>query len=340
VAARRPEDPGARRRATRLLTFLGLVVVVAAATASGVLVASRSAVDRVARVAAVTDALSSSTDPVENFLLVGSDTRAGSDPSSPDFGGIGDTTAVQGSRSDTIMVLRRDRATGAASLLSIPRDLWVTIAGTNEQNRINSAYERGPDVLVRTVRDQLGIPVHHYVEVDFSGFKRLVDAIGGVTVCFARPARDANTGLDVPEAGCRLLGGVQALAYARSRHYEELVDGTWREDPTADLGRTKRQRAFVDIALRTAVSAVGHDPFRAGEVLAGGIAAVRVDGDLDLVATAASLRTAVNGDLVTYTLPVRGTTIKGKAVLLLGAGADQVLQYFAGQGPAPDTGGG
>jgi LCP family protein required for cell wall assembly len=330
-----PVGSRSNRRSGRVATFLVLTVLVAGATVGGVLVAAHSAIGTVHRLDTVTAALSSPSGSVENFLLVGSDSRANSDPNSPDFGGIGGTGDVQGSRSDTIMVLRRDRVTGAAALLSIPRDLWVTAAGTGKRNRINAVYNSGPDALVATIREALGIPIHHYVEIDFSGFKSLVDAIGGVQICFLYPTRDTNTGLNVVEPGCHLLGGVQALAFARSRHYQEFRDGDWHEDGTADLGRTKRQRQFVDTALVTTLARLQQNPFLAGDLIRSSGSSLTVDADLDVIVAANSLRTAVGGGLATYALPVRGTTIDGKSVLLLGDGSDAVLAYFRGDGPAP-----
>lgn len=323
-----------RGRGARVASAAIVALVVGAAGTAGALVAAKRAVDTVARTDAVSGVLDTSSPTVENFLLVGSDSRAGADPNDPDYGGIGSATDVTGNRSDTIMVLRRDRATGDASLLSIPRDLWVDIAGGGT-DRINSAFNDGPATLVQTVQDALGIPIHHYLEIDFFGFKDLVDSLGGVQICFLYPTRDTNTGLNITEPGCHLLDGVQALAYARSRHYEELRDGDWHEDGTADLGRTQRQRDFVNRALHAALDEVAHDPFRAGDVLRAASSALTVDDGLDLVGAAASLRSAVSAGLATYALPVEGRTIDGKSVLLLADGADSVLSYFRGDGPAP-----
>ena len=275
---------------------------------------------------------------VENFLLVGSDSRVGAEPNDPDFGGIGDATSTTGQRSDTIMVMRYDRAAGTAALLSLPRDLWVEIGSTGRKNRINSAYSDGPEVLVATVQQALGIPLHHYVEVDFQGFKRLVDAIGGVDVCFEFPARDGHTGLQIDDPGCQRLGGVAALQYARSRYYEEFRDGEWRVDGTADLGRTARQQDFVTSAIHQVAGAVGANPFRAAGVLSAVVDSIAVDADLDLTVMARELRAAAGAGVQTFPLPVQPDTIKGKAVLTVQVPeALPVIAYFQGPGPVPGS---
>ncbi|CAB4890929.1 unannotated protein [freshwater metagenome] len=299
------------------------------------MVAANHQVDRIARIPGLGAVLSPSSANVENFLLVGSDSREGIDPNSPDYGGIGGTADVSGHRSDTIMVLRRSRSGGPASLLSIPRDLWVEIAGTGKKSRINSAYQAGPAALIQTVQTALGLPIHHYVEIDFQGFKSLVDAIGGVQVCFDAPARDEHTGLYIAEPGCYVLGGVQGLAYARSRYYETYVNDTWVRDGTSDLGRIKRQQQFINTAMQAAVASVKGNPLRTGDVLRASTGAVRFDDQLDVLGTAASLRGAVAGGLAPFSLPVVGKTIGGNAVLLLGDGAQAYLDYFSGVSNAP-----
>ena len=305
--------------------------------ATGMLVAARKAIDTVGRVPGVAGNFNSGSASIENFLLVGSDSRAGADPTAPDAAGIGTEAEVSGHRSDTIMILRRDKATGSAALLSIPRDLWVDVPGHKAKRRINSAFSDGADVLVQTLQQgDLRIPIQHYVEIDFFGFKSLVDALGGVQICVDFATRDVNTGLNITEPGCHLLGGEQALAYARSRHYEEFrEDGKWHEDPASDLGRTKRQQQFVNLALQTALDRIKVDPFAAGRLVAAIGASLRVDDELDPIEAAASLRSAVDGGIATYSLPVVGKTISGNAVLLLGDGSDAVLAYFRGEGPAP-----
>jgi len=207
----------------------------------------------------------------DNILIVGSDTRAGGDPNTGAQAGD-----ESGQRSDTVMVLRLEG--GSSKMLSIPRDLIVNIADTKRKDRINASYNAdlggGPQRLIKTVQQNLGIPINRYMEVDFVTFAGLVDAVGGITIDFPYPAFDTNTGLDIKEAGPQHLNGEQSLAYVRSRHYTEIKeDGKPHEDPTADLGRVQRQQTF----LRTVLNKVtdSHNPvslFRAGTEIADGIA--------------------------------------------------------------------
>ena len=271
--------------------------------------------------------------PAENYLLVGSDTREGVDPTSEDFGVIGDTGDVGGRRSDTIMVLRQEH-NGGASLMSLPRDLWVEIAGTGRSQRINSAYNEGPERLAATVTQSLGIPIHHYVEVDFVGFKDIIDRLGGVEVCVGYAARDANSGLSL-SPGCQTLDGVQALAFARSRHYEEWDGTDWRLDPRADLGRIERQQLFMRAAVDGALRKLRSSPFSSGDTIEAVVDSVRIDSGLDPIKAGDALRNAAEEGLRTYSLPVVPDVISGNAVLILGEDADLLLAYFRGEAPAP-----
>jgi LCP family protein required for cell wall assembly len=219
-----------------------------------------------------------------NILIVGSDTRANADPNAPNAGGIlGDASnsPTPGQRSDTIMVLRMDGS--GAKMLSIPRDLIVTLADTGERTRINAAYNvdlgGGPARLLKTVQQSLGIPINRYMEVDFVTFAGLVDSVGGVNIDFPYPAFDVNSGLDIQQTGSVKLNGEQALAYVRSRHYTEIKeDGKPHEDPTADLGRVQRQQAFLRAVMGKVAGS--HNPItllRVGGQVASGI---RVDDEL------------------------------------------------------------
>jgi LCP family protein required for cell wall assembly len=163
---------------------------------------------------------SESSDP-STFLLIGSDSRENIPDDFADvFGSAG------GQRADVIMLVQVMPDDSVARLLSIPRDLKVDLDGRGTQ-KINAAYAYGGgSLLVSTVRRVTGLPIHHYVEVDFAGFAAIVDEVGGVTINFPYPARDGKSGLNVA-AGSQTLDGETALAFARSRSYEELRGDTW-----------------------------------------------------------------------------------------------------------------
>lgn len=193
-------------------------------------------------------------DGFRNILIVGSDSREDLPEGFDNFG------SFSGSRTDVIMVAHVIPGEGA-QLLSLPRDLKMAIPD-NGTNRINAAFVfGGPDLLVQTIQSNLDIPIHHYVEIDFGGFARVVDALGGLTKTFDNPARDLKSGLRV-EAGTQVMDGETALAYARSRSYQELIDGSWRSVDGSDIGRTHRQQEVLLLMFdqATAVSSAFNLP--------------------------------------------------------------------------------
>jgi LCP family protein required for cell wall assembly len=310
-------------------------VVVGVAGAAGVISAANSRTADVERIEGLEEVLQAQDGPAVNYLLIGSDTRATADPTSADFGGIGDANAVSGQRSDTIMIMRQEEDGNGVSLLSLPRDLWVNIAGRGS-GRINSAYSDGTDVLAATITQELGIPINHVVEVDFEGFKDLIDTAGGTELCFWYVTRDKNTGLD-QQPGCHQVDGLQALQYARSRYFEEFRDGEWRMDPRSDLGRIERQQEFIEKAANSVIARVQSDPFVASELIEAASRAIRMDPGLDPVSAAGTLRKAFSTGVNKYQLPVVGVTKDGNAVLELDQGASPILDYFRGVGPPPSV---
>ena len=277
-----------------------------------------------------------------NWLLVGTDGREGIDPDSPNADAfLGEQ--IVGKRTDTIMVVRIDAAADSVDLLSVPRDLWVPIAGRADSGRINGAYngENGRQRLVATLSGALDLEIHHYAEINFVGFAEIVDALEGVPLWFEHPARDIGSGLDIAEAGCHSLDGTQALAYARSRSFEELIDGQWRLDPTADLGRTGRQRHFLSGVITTATGRIGVSQLgTVDEVLAvGGRNLLIEDGATvaDMVSLARTFSGLDPERIFGHSLPVRDTeTASGAQVLELIEGeAQAVLEIFRdGRPPA------
>lgn len=330
-------EVGARRRRERQQNWLVAVAIVVVLGAAGFIGVARALDDSLAEVrreSSLTSVLADPNDQFVNFLVVGSDSRAGADPNDPDFANVGGESDVQGRRSDTLIVVNVEKSSGIISLMSVPRDLWVTIGDSDNTERINVAYREGAAVVVRTINRALGIPIHHYLEIDFQGFKQLVDAVGGVTVCVEHPTRDRNTGLYI-RPGCKNLDGVDSLAYARSRFFEEKVDGQWRMDGTSDIGRGKRQRLFTALLMQTAVNRTLSDPFRAGTVMRGATAALLVDERLDMVEFAQLMRPAAAGQLRRFSLDTFGDTVRGNSVLQIAESAAPVLAFYAGSGPAP-----
>jgi LCP family protein required for cell wall assembly len=311
-----------------------IAIVVAGFGASGLVRATKAHLAGVNRIPSLAAVLSPPSDVVENYLLVGSDSRANADPSDADYKAIAGTS-VSGQRSDSIMVLRHDKTDGSASILSVPRDLWVKIGDGNKAQRVNTAFSQGPEVLVRTIQRNLNIPVHHYLEVDFVGFKDIVDSIGGVLVCLPGPARDKYSGLYLPRGGCNVLNGQKALAYARSRHFQLKIDGDWKLDGSSDHGRTARQRDFISSLITSAVKHVAKHPLAAGDVLAGFASELSADPELDMADMIKKLRPVADSGAKSYALSTTGDNVGGASVLRLTQESDAVLAYFAGIGPIP-----
>lgn len=274
-----------------------------------------------------------------NWLLVGSDSREGieaSDPNAAVF--IGEEVA--GKRTDTIIIARVDPSRKSIDLLSVPRDLWVPIAGTGSNGRINSAFngDGGEERLVSTVESFLDIEINNYVEVNFVGFQAVIDALGGVPIWFDSPVRDVKSGLMVESPGCHTLTGFDALAFARSRSLEYQEGGSWRSDPTGDLGRTARQQYLLSRLADTASARLDvTDIGTIDSILrAGGENLVLDDGAgaSDLLSLARTFGSVGSAGISRHALPVTGfRTSGGAAVLALEEQqAQPTLELFRGTG--------
>jgi LCP family protein required for cell wall assembly len=261
------------------------------------------------------------------YLIVGSDSRE----NLPDDleGSFGD---FAGARADVIILAQV--ADGRRQLLSIPRDLKVDIPGQGT-NKINAAYAfGGPDLLVETVAAATGIRANHYLEVEFAGFAGIVDALGGIELDFPNPARDAKSGLDV-QAGTQTVDGATALAYARSRSYEELIDGEWVAQGGGDIARAARQREVLTKIMSEASSVSGlvRSPLLLGAVGSH----LTADSDLTLVIlgrTGWAMRSA--GETDSVALPVVGTEEGGVSYLVRDEpAATEMLDAFAAKRALP-----
>ena len=153
--------------------------------------------------------------------------------------------------------------------MSIPRDLWVPIPGKSFSQRINTTFDTGPDLLVQTIKQDLGIGIDHYVEVDFQSFRDIVNAVGGVKEYFPTPARDAYSLLNIPAAGCYTMTGDMALSFVRARHYEYKVNGRWVSEAESDLARIKRQQSFIKKMMAKAQSSGMTNPLELNSIIGG-----------------------------------------------------------------------
>lgn len=310
-----------------IVTFL----VVANMGALGMLWALSTGQDVLAQASTdqeVVSELSEATGDSLVFLVVGSDSREGLD-SLKNFGSAG------GQRGDVIMLVHLDQSSGGAQMLSIPRDLWVDIPG-NGMGKINAAYAYGgPSLMVQTIRENLGIEVNHYVEIGFVGFTSMVDELGGIEMTFPYPARDVSSGLDV-EAGTQIVDGDTALAYARSRKYQEYQNGSWVGVAASDLGRAQRQQEVVR-AILTELRTPGSIT-EAGQI-AGSLARhMTIDAtlaDSSVAALAWDFRGLLTGGIDGRTLPVYGDNAGGASIVKVDEPeASAMIEEFLGRSVA------
>mgnify|MGYP000004538329 CR=1 FL=1 len=320
------------------MLVVSIALVTSLAGALGIVRATNAQMDKVEHVSIVTPVLSPASDGFENYLIVGSDSRESADKSDEDYAVVGSVEANPGRRSDTMIVVHVNTKDSSVSTMSIPRDLWARIGDTGRYNKINSAYQRGADVLVRTVQRALNIPIHHYVEVNFAGFKEIVDSIGGVHVCVAHASRDKATGFLIDRKSCKLQSGADALRYVRSRHFEERIDGEWQLEGTGDVGRGNRQRAFMSMLAKDVAKYLAGNPLNTNKVLVSFTHAVSVDDGLDLIDLGRKLRPLGTGGSQSYALPVNSDMSHGTFSFSIdNAKGQPILAYFAGLATAPSA---
>ena len=262
----------------------------------------------------VLDAVESG-EPV-NFLMVGSDTRENLTGAEAERAGKGE---VIGQRSDTIMILRADSSRERAAILSIPRDLWVSIAGEDTRSKVNYAFEAGgPETLIQTITNNLGIPINHYIEIDFVAFRNLVEAVDGVPFYFPTPARDPYSDLSVPTAGCVLLDGNQALALVRSRHYQAMENGKFHELSGDDRDRILRQQDFIRRLIKRSKDKGLTNPVRLNQMIGDAVKNVKVDSSFsvrDIQTLASRFSTLAPDELDMLTIPTEVYEVAGASAL-------------------------
>ena len=233
-----------------------------------------------------------------NWLLVGSDSRRGLSEEDEQQLSTGGEADAEGARTDTMMLLHLPADSGPPALVSLPRDSLVDVHGYGP-NKLNAAYSLGgPTLLSRTVEENTGLHVSHYLEIGLGGFAGVVDAVGGVRMCLPIALHDPKINLSL-SAGCQQLNGAQALGFVRTRNFER-----------GDLERAEHQRQLLqELARKCASREVLANPLKSVPMVTRGAGTITVSDDdrlhnLGLLAFA--MRSAGGGGLVTTTVPVGG----------------------------------
>lgn len=282
----RSSSRGRRSWPQRLLITFNILVALAALVAAGGFGLARQKASQLNTVViGSTGRATDEVDAARNILLVGTDSSSGLGKNDP---------VLKGRKSehlaDVIMVLRVDPKQNTASLMSIPRDSYVEVAPEYSKSKINSAYggSGGAADLIATIKHNFGISIDNFVEVDFAGFRGLVEVLGSIPVYNEHPISDRQTGLWLIQTGCIKVDPVQALAYVRSRHFRYqtgdtyVKNGKWTTDPSSDLGRISRQQEFMKSVAQKAIDQGLRNPSTALGLINAGLAAVTTDSELDI----------------------------------------------------------
>lgn len=289
----------------------------------------------------------------ENILLVGSTSRCALKKQNPAYGLC--SQGVTGVNSDVVMILHLKAATHTVSILSIPRDTFVPNARKEGANKIDAALAEGPSQLVQAIEQDFGIPIQHYIQLNFETFAGVVDALGGVSMYFPQPVFDAYSGLSVASPGCKHLDGVQALQVVRARHLQHRTASStsdprsWPQETESDLARIRRNHEFLQI-IAAAVAHQGLANLITDQRIVGAVAPkLEVDQELStshLVDLARNFHAVNFAGVSQLTLPIVATTFGayhykggnyGDIVWPAMPEDRSVIREFLGLGPNTDT---
>ena len=280
-----------------------LVISAISALAFGTVTASINKIDAFAGLDKRPEKKSSAV----NYLLVGSDTREGLSKAELKALRVGSVATAAGKRSDTMLLVHISKARDKAVLISIPRDTFALIpAHANAagkmiapvHSKINSAFNwGGAPLLIQTIEEMTQLKIDHYIEVNFAGFAKVVDSLGGIEVCTKKNINDPKSHL-ILEAGVHTLNGIEALKYVRTREFDGL----------GDLGRMQRQQAFMSSVIKKATSAgVLLNPVTVTSFINSSLSAVTTDEGLknsDLIALAKQMKSLATSSVRTLTVPL------------------------------------
>ncbi len=257
----------------------------------------------------------------ENILMVGSTDRCALTVQNPAYGLC--SQGVNGVNSDVVMILHLDPNKHSLSILSVPRDLFVPNARTTGANKIDAALYQGPSQLVAAINEDLGIPIQHYVVLNFDTFANVVDALGGVKMYFPMPVYDAYSGLKQLTTGCVQLDGYHALQVVRARHLQYQAPGVTTSDPAywpaenlSDLARIRRDHEFLRV-LASAVAKNGlGNPITDQQLVSGVAPQLQVDSQFSA------------GDMVSMVLDFHSVNVDAAPQMTLPVEVDQFGSYL------------
>ncbi|MBM3656192.1 MAG: LytR family transcriptional regulator [Actinobacteria bacterium] len=303
-------------RAIRFLTIASIAIVAISALAWAGVGRITAAIPRVDAFAGLENRPRKESSAV-NYLIVGSDTREGLSREEIKRLRVGGTEVAAGKRSDTILLIHISKKRDKAAIISIPRDSYALIPEHNNSqgklipaaySKINSAYNwGGAPLLIETLENMSGLRIDRYIELNFVGFVRMVDALGGVEICTKKDIDDPKSHLTIP-AGTHVLDGIDSLKFVRTRVFDGL----------GDLGRMKRQQEFAGAMLRKATSAgVLLNPVKMVDFINSVLDSVVTDEGLsqgDLLALGKQLRNLSPSNVRTLTIPLQNYNYSNNGV--------------------------
>ena len=293
-------------RSVRILTGISVTVLAISAISAlafGTVNASINKIDAFAGLDKRPDKKSTAI----NYLLVGSDTREGLTKAELKALRVGSVATAAGKRSDAMLLVHISKARDKAIIISIPRDSFALIPQHTKPSgkvtpavysKINSSFNwGGAPLLIQTLEEMTQLKIDHYIEMNFVGFARVVDSLGGIEVCTKKDIDDPKSHL-VLEAGVHTLNGIEALKYVRTREFDGM----------GDIGRMQRQQAFMSSILKKATSAgVLLNPITMTNFINSSLSAVTTDEGLknsDLITLAKQMKSLATSNVRTLTVPL------------------------------------
>jgi LCP family protein required for cell wall assembly len=277
-----PKGRSRKRKAAWIGGTLALVLVLIAGAAAGYGWYLNHEIHRIDLKNLTSSPVKGDDAGTENILMIGSTDRCALKVQNPAYGLC--SQGVNGVNSDVVMILHLNPVAHTVSILSVPRDLFVPNARSDGANKIDAALYQGPDQLIAAIEEDFGIPIQHFVELNFDSFINVVQALGGIKMYFPEPVYDAYSGLNIQTTGCLQLNGTQALQVVRARHVQYKAPGVTTDDPAdwpqeaqSDIARIRRDHEFLRV-LASAVKAKGlSNPVTDQQLVSGVVGQLTVD---------------------------------------------------------------